>query len=108
MAIKVGEGGKTVVIGTSYDMSSKTSLGVTIIAPTGGTDSTVADGDITLNSGTYDAGTLGTFAANESLQFDTTTSMFDVAGTWSLYVTYVDSGKTLYSDTFTLTIEAVP
>lgn len=108
MGLKVGEGGKAVVIGTSYDMSSKTSLTVNLVAPTGGTDSTVADGSITLNTGTYDAGTLGTFAANESLQFDTTTSMFDIAGSWSAYVTYVDSGKTLYSDTFTLTIEAVP
>lgn len=107
MAIKVGEAGKTIVIGTSYDMSSKTSLTVTILDPSGNT-TTVADGSITLNSGTYDAGSLGTFAANESLQFDTTAGMFDEAGTWSAYVTYVDAGKTLYSDTFTLTIEAVP
>ena len=107
MGLKVGEAGKTIVVGTSYDMSSKTSLAVTILDP-GANESTVADGDITLNTGTYNAGTLGTFAANESLQFDTTALMFDEAGTWSLYVTYVDATKTLISDTFTLTIEAVP
>lgn len=29
------------------------------------------------------------------------------AGTWTGYLKYEDSTKTLYSDTFTLTIEAV-
>lgn len=105
--MKVAEKGITVVIGTTYDLSSKTALEVTLIDPSGNT-STVADGDITVNSGSYNAGTLGTFDANKSCQFDTTETMFDEAGTWSGYLKYTDSGKILYGNTFTITVEAVP
>lgn len=105
--MKVGEAGVTVVIGTSYSLAAKTALTVTLIDPSGNT-STVADGSITITASTYDAGTLGTFASNTYAQFDTTTTMFDEAGTWTGYLKYEDGTKTLYSDTFTLTIEAVP
>ena len=80
---------------------------ITLIDPDGNT-STIDDGDITVNSGTYDAGTLGTFEANESCQFDTTATTFDEAGDWTGYVKYTDASKILYGNTFTITVEAVP
>jgi hypothetical protein len=111
VGLKVGESGKVIVIGTSFDMSSETSLQVNLIAPTGGTDSTVLDADITLNTGAYSGGGQS-FDANESLQFDTTASMFDIAGSWSAYVTYTsttaDPDDIYYSDTVTIPVEAVP
>lgn len=112
--MKVGEAGVTIVVGLTYDVSSKTSLTVTLIAPDD-TEQTVADGDITVGSGTYNS-EFGDFSANEYITFETTASMFDedqIAagadyGTWQGYVTYVDSGKTLISNTFSIQVEAVP
>ena len=112
--MKVGESGVTIVIGTSYDLSGKTSLTVKIINPDG-TEQTVADGDITISAASYSS-THGTFASNTYAMFDTTSSMFVQAqiasgasnGTWSAYLTYVDATKTLISDTFTITVDAVP
>jgi len=112
--MKVGESGVTIVVGTSYDLSSKTSLTVTIINPDG-TEQTVADGDISLSASEYSS-SHGTFAGNTYAMFDSTSSMFsqdqiasgDSNGTWSAYLTYVDATKTLISDTFTITVDAVP
>jgi hypothetical protein len=112
--MKAGEIGVVVVVGTSYDLSGKTSLTVTIINPDG-TTQTVADGDISISASPY-ASSHGTFAGNTYAMFDTTATMFEQSqiasgastGTWSAYLTYVDATKTLYSDTFTITVDAVP
>lgn len=112
--MKAGEGGITIVAGTGYDVSGKTSLTVTIINPDG-TEQTVADGDISYSATPY-ASQFGTFAANEYVTFNSTTTMFSgdqIAsgadnGVWQAYVTYVDGSKTLISDTFSITVDAVP
>ena len=106
MAIKVAEVGKTVTIGTGYDMSSNTSITVTIIPPSGD-NVTVTNARTSITAASYDAGELGTFASNEYVQFSTAATDFLVSGSHTAYVTYDDGTNTFYSDNVTITVEAV-
>ena len=105
MSIKATEVGKIVRCATGFDLSSKTTLEVTI-TDADGTEVLVGDGNITLDVG-YTDPTLGEITANEYAQFSTTALHFPSAGSYSLYVTYTTATETYYSDAATISIGAI-
>lgn len=93
MAFRRGETGKRIVIITSFDMSSNTSLQIKAVPPsgTGNTKTWTA----TLGSGTLtnvileDGTTVSSVSANQWMYYDlAATSDLDEVGTWTLVGIY--------------------
>ena len=106
--LRVAESGKTITLAAGFDMSLKDTVSVTLTAPDA-TTVTVEDARITIPGIQYVSPTLGTLAANEYLTFDTATTDFAQAGTYTAYITYNDTSETdvHYSDIASITVTAV-
>lgn len=101
--MKVAEIGITVVIGTSYDMSSKTSLTVELRAPDD-TIVTVATGRLSLTASQYSGGG-EIFPSNTYMSFTTLATDFPIAGDYTIVPTYNDATpKTFYGTPATMTV----
>jgi hypothetical protein len=104
--LRATEIGKTIRLATGYNMQNKTSVTATI-TDSGGTAVTVADSRITIPASSYSSATLGTLAAYEYATFTTLATDFPSSGTYSIYVTYVDTVSTFYSDVASVSVTAV-
>lgn len=94
MTLKVGETGKIIRVNAAYDMSSNTEITLTFTKP-GGTEvtKTLGAGELSLGAGVTDAD-LGALTANEYVEYDIESGFLDTAGTWSVYITYTNTGAT--------------
>ena len=94
MTIRVGEQGKSILIITSFDMSSNTSLSIEATAPSGVTKSWVAAlGILPLTNQVLEDGTtVATVAENEWMEYiiENPTDL-DEAGLWTLVGVYNDT-----------------
>ena len=104
--MKATEVGKTVILATGFDMSSETSLTITV-TDTNGDTATVEDSRISL-AGELTGTVLGTLAANTYMLFTTLADDFIVAGDYILCGTYNDTAavEVFFTDDATLTVEA--
>ena len=107
MTLHVGEIGKTIIHGTSYDMSSSTDLEMYLVQPDG-TTVTVLNARLTAPASPYAAGgDIGTLAASTYFSFTSVALDFPVAGEYTIYGKYTDSTHTFYSEPDTITVHAV-
>lgn len=94
MPFRVGEMGKRVVIITSFDMSSNTSLAIKATPPSGTTKTwtaTLGSGALT-NITLEDGSVVTTVSANQWLYYDlAATSDLDEVGTWTLVGVYTNT-----------------
>lgn len=110
MTFRVGEMGKRVVVITSYDMSSNTSLFIEAVAPSGAVKEWTATlGSGVLTSVTAEDGSVVSAAASEWMYYDlAATSDLDEDGDWTLVGVYTNTGATpddvFISDPSTLTV----
>ena len=93
MSLKVGESGKLIGYNTNFDLSSNTSLSLTLVEPSG-VESAINTSRISAPAvnGTFEEGGADTtYTANEYMQFTTIASDFTTSGTWKLYGTYTNT-----------------
>lgn len=94
MALKVGEVGKTIRVGTGYNMLSYTELTLTFTLP----DDTIvtkatADGVILGTVLVVDPD-IGSLAANEYMEYPIEPGFLSQSGFWKVYATYTDTTPT--------------
>lgn len=107
MTIKVGEKGQPFRIATAFDMSGSSALSIAFTAPTGGTDFTVTDPDVTAPAvALTDDPELGNVPASMYFEYTTTGTEFDIAGDWSACAVYTDASLILNADKVDFTIGA--
>jgi len=95
LTIKLGESGKDIRFSAGFDMSSNTELTLTFRAPPSGTDFTRIKSDgVTLGTGAITDPVLGELAANTYVDYTCSATDFDVAGTWSVCLTYTNDVTT--------------
>lgn len=102
---KKNEVGILLRVGTSFNMSSNTSLAMKIKQP----DGTILAKTPTLETNLVST-TLGDFAANESIRYTFVTDDLDQTGEYEVEVTYNDTGggpDIFISDTATFTVTDV-
>ena len=93
MGLKLLESGKNLNVNAGFDMSSATELTLTFTKPDGTTASkTTADG-VVLGAGETDPD-LGVLTANEYVTYPVEAGFLDQAGTWSVDLTYTNTGAT--------------
>lgn len=107
-SLRATEVGKTITLATGFNMSTNTSVTISLVSSSG-TTVTVADSRITIPASSYSSASLGTLAAYEYAQFDTASTDFPSAGSYTVYLTYNDTtnGDVHYSDVATVTVTAV-
>ena len=105
--LKVGEFGKILQMGTSFDMSSNTALNIIFTKPDQ-TQLTVTNPGVTAPAVqvTVDVnGVPTTFEANEYFQYAFVTGDLDQAGTWIANGVYIEgSTKRFCGDPFVFTV----
>lgn len=100
--MNVGEYGLAFNMNVNYDLSSYTTLSLAFTRPDG-TVFTATNPQVTISASPLTT-TLGTFAANQYVNYITATGNITVPGTYSVRLTYTDSTKRLISDTATFTV----
>ena len=94
MTFYAGETGRTIRLNAGWDMSENTDIKIVFVLPDRTTISKGrADG---VAMGTVDVvdPTLGQLGANEYVEFEATSDLFQVEGDWYLYLQYEDSDLT--------------
>tara|TARA_R110000744_G_scaffold147450_1_gene260406 strand:+ start:145 stop:492 length:348 start_codon:yes stop_codon:yes gene_type:complete len=110
MSIKVGEIGKDLYVGTSFDMNAApfTSLALNFISPDGTVTftRTSAANNITAPNVTSPAlPNVGNLPANTYMLYKTQAVDFAVDGNWTVSTQYEDATSLFYGDTTILVIE---
>lgn len=108
MSVKIGEVGKLIYVGTGFDMSANTELGIRFVSPTDSIDFTrlSADGVTAPAVPSPSLPDIGVLAANEYLLYATQAIDFTVAGDWCVNAQYTESTTKFYiGDNGTLTVE---
>jgi hypothetical protein len=110
MSVKIGEIGKLIYVGTGFDMSANTELGIKFVSP----DETIeftrlsADGVTAPAVPSPSLPTIGILAANEYLLYSTQALDFAVAGDWCVNAEYTEGATKFYiGDNGTLTVSDV-
>lgn len=102
MAFYAGETGRTIRLNAGYDLQSNTDVKIVFVAP----DSTIyekgsADG-VTVSSINVADPVLGDLNAYEYVEYESEPELFQVQGTWRLYLKYENHSITpeenLYGD----------
>ncbi len=104
--LKVGEFGKIVQMGTSFDMSANTDLNIVFTKPdqtqltvTAGVTAPAIPATVDVN------GVSTTFAANEYLQYSFVSGDLDQAGTWIANGVYIEgTTKRFCGDAFSFLV----
>jgi hypothetical protein len=95
MALNVGEYGVIIRFNQAFDLSNQTALSLKLTKPDGTTSSKTSN----LVVGSTDiATTLGTFTANEYVEYTVQDGDIDQAGKWTAQLTYTDATKRLITD----------
>ena len=107
MSVKIGEIGKQIFVGTGFDMSNNTELGIKFVSPDESIEFTrlSADGVTAPGVPSPDLPNIGVLAANEYLLYETQALDFTVAGDWCINAEYTEgTTKFFIGDNGTLTI----
>lgn len=95
MSLKVGESGKSINVGTSFDMSANTELTLTFILPNGTTvTKTKTGGQVVLGVAPIVDPDIGALAANQYVTYVVEIGFLSLAGTWEVYCTYTNAAVT--------------
>lgn len=109
MAIKIGEIGKTIFVGTTFDMNAVpfTLITLKFTAPTGGTSFVRTTPTVTVpNVDSPNLANVGVLPANTYASYLTDGVDFDVVGDWAVCLQYEDAVPSLFSgDDTTVTVE---
>lgn len=111
MTVRIGEIGKLVYVGTSFDMSSNTALEINFKSPDGTiefTRTSASDGITAPATPSPSLPNIGILPANEYLLYETQALDFASSGDWCLNGVYIEGSTKLYvGDNGTLTVSAV-
>jgi len=103
--MKVGEYGTTLYFDTDFDMSSYTTITLTITRPSGSTLIIVTP---TLLLGTVNLCTpLGNFIAYQYVSYTFQAGEVNQAGQWTAQIHYEDADASLYSKVTSFTVDPV-
>lgn len=104
---KAGEFGIKFRMATSFDMSSNTSLSIAITKTTSAGAETTDTWTPALGTSSLTGTPLGTLAANEWVQYTTSSGDLDVSGTYTAILTYENTNggpDKFISDTVSFTV----
>lgn len=98
MTVKIGEVGKKIYIGTGFDMSNNTELGIKFVSPDGSIVFTrlSVDGVTAPAVPSPSLPTIGILLANEYLLYSTQALDFTVIGDWCVNAEYTEGATKFF------------
>jgi len=93
-SLYVGDTGKTLRVGTGYDMSSYTELSLVFTKPDGTVVTKTTSDGVALGGVAVTDPDIGALSANEYITYDIEPGLLDVGGRWCVHVIYTNTTAT--------------